>query len=52
VYSVANAEEEIKMFVNSPDAQLVPIEGGAHFLNCSHVAEVNQAVLDFISQYK
>lgn len=40
------------MFVNSSDAQLVPVEGGAHFLNCSHPAEVNQAILEFVGKYK
>jgi len=48
VFSVANAEEEIKMFTASPDAQLMTIDGGAHFLNASHPKEVNAAVLKFV----
>jgi pimeloyl-ACP methyl ester carboxylesterase len=48
VFSVANAEEEIQMFTGSPDAQLMKIDGGAHFLNSSHPKEVNAAVLKFI----
>ena len=32
VYSVANAEQEIKVFVNAPEASLVTVKGGAHFL--------------------
>jgi len=31
VYSVNNAQEEIKMFVNANKADLVTIPGGAHF---------------------
>jgi pimeloyl-ACP methyl ester carboxylesterase len=48
VFSVANAEEEIQMFTGSPDAQLMIIHGGAHFLNSSHPQEVNAAVLAFV----
>jgi pimeloyl-ACP methyl ester carboxylesterase len=32
VYSVANAEHEMKLFVNSPGAELRVVEGGRHFL--------------------
>ena len=35
VYSVRNAEEEIRMFTNSADAQLKVIDGGQHFLSAS-----------------
>ena len=51
VYSVANAEEEIKMFVNSPDARLQVVEGGAHFLSFSNPKEVDGAVLEFVGKY-
>ncbi|KAJ5119222.1 hypothetical protein N7448_010928 [Penicillium atrosanguineum] len=51
VYSVANAEEEIKLFNQSPDACLLPVDGGAHFLNSSHPTEVNKAIADFINKY-
>ncbi|KAJ6112269.1 hypothetical protein N7523_008330 [Penicillium sp. IBT 18751x] len=52
VFSVANAMEEIKLFAQSPDACLVPIDGGAHFLNCTHHKEVNKALVEFINKYK
>jgi pimeloyl-ACP methyl ester carboxylesterase len=52
VFSVANATEEIQLFTQSPDARLVPVDGGAHFLNCTHASEVNKALVDFVSKYK
>ncbi|MCJ1362977.1 hypothetical protein MMC16_002083 [Acarospora aff. strigata] len=52
VYSVANAEQEIKMFVNSPDAQLVTVKDGAHFLSASHPADVDNALIGFVGKYK
>ncbi|KAL2005175.1 hypothetical protein VTN00DRAFT_3025 [Thermoascus crustaceus] len=51
VYSIANAQEEIKKFVNSPDAQLVTVEGGAHFLSASHPKEVDEALIAFVTKY-
>ncbi|KAK4507097.1 hypothetical protein PRZ48_000831 [Zasmidium cellare] len=51
VYSVANAEEEIKLFVNSPDAQLRVVEGGAHFLSFSNAKEVDEAAGEFVGRY-
>ncbi|TKA77250.1 hypothetical protein B0A55_06151, partial [Friedmanniomyces simplex] len=51
VYSVKNAEEEIKMFVNSPDAQLKTVEGGQHFLSFSHPKEVDGALIQFVGKY-
>lgn len=32
------------MFFNSPDAQPVVVEGGAHFLSASHPREVYEAL--------
>jgi pimeloyl-ACP methyl ester carboxylesterase len=52
VYTIANAREEIQLFTRSPSATLVPVEGGAHFLNASHPGEVNAALLDFVNQHK
>ncbi|KAJ5887035.1 uncharacterized protein N7473_009709 [Penicillium subrubescens] len=52
VYTIANAREEIQLFTRSPSATLVPVEGGAHFLNASHPREVNAALLDFVNQHK
>ena len=51
MYSVANAQEELKMFVNSPDARLSIVEGGQHFLSASHPKEVDPAILEFIKKY-
>ena len=50
VYSVANAEDEIGRFVNSPDAQLRVIEDGQHFMSASHPEVVNEAAVDFINR--
>lgn len=51
VYSIANAEEEIKLFTNSPDAKLVTIRDGQHFLSASHPKEVAAALIEFIGKY-
>jgi len=51
VYSVANAEQEIKLFVNSPDAQLVVVKDGQHFLSASHPKEVDNALIQFVGKY-
>ena len=52
VYSVANAQREIKLFSGSLDAKVVPVEGGVHFLSASHPKEVGKAVLKFVEEYK
>ena len=51
VYSVKNAEREIKKFVNSPDAQLRVLEGGEHFLSFSHPKDVDAALVEFVGKY-
>lgn len=51
VYSTANAEEEIKMFVNSPEARLVTVEDGQHFLSASHPKEVDSALIEFVGKW-
>lgn len=51
VYSAANAEEEIKLFVNSKDAKVVPVEGGQHFLSASNPKEVEPAVVEFLQKW-
>lgn len=48
VYSVANAQEEIALFTNSPDAELRVIEDGQHFLSASDPEVVNAAAVEFI----
>lgn len=50
-YSVANAQEEIKMFVNSPDARLVVVDEGQHYLSASHPEVVDPAVIEFVQKY-
>jgi pimeloyl-ACP methyl ester carboxylesterase len=50
-YSVANAKEEIKLFVNSRDARLQTVGGGAHFLSASHPREADQALIDFVGRW-
>lgn len=51
VYSVANAQEEIKMFKNSPDARLVVVKGGHHFLSSTHAEAVDSALIEFVGKY-
>ncbi|MGY1704691.1 alpha/beta fold hydrolase [Geodermatophilus sp. SYSU D00697] len=52
VYSVANAEDEIRLFVNSPAAELRVVEGGRHFLSASDPDAVNAATAEFIDRWK
>lgn len=51
VYSVANAEEEIRMFNHAPEARLETIEGGQHFLSASNPVEVDSALIDFVKRW-
>ncbi|KAH7399999.1 Alpha/Beta hydrolase protein [Cadophora sp. MPI-SDFR-AT-0126] len=51
VYSVSNAQEEIKLFTNSKDAKLVTVKNGQHFLSASHPADVDQALIDFVGKW-
>jgi len=51
VYTVANAEVEIKKFVNSPDAKLQVVQGGKHFLSFSHPEEVDGALIALAKKY-
>lgn len=51
VYSVANAEQEIKMFMNSPEAKLITVENGQHFLSASHPKEVDNALIEFVQRW-
>jgi hypothetical protein len=50
-YSVPNAEDEIKMFVNSSDASLQIVEGGQHYLSASHPEVVDSALMEFVKKY-
>lgn len=51
VYSVANAQKEIKLFVNSADAELRVVEDGQHFLSASNPEDVNTATIEFINRW-
>ena len=51
IYSVANAEQEIRMFVNSLDAKLVTVQNGQHFLSASHPKEVDDALIEFVGKW-
>lgn len=51
VYSVANAEEEIKLFTNSRHAQLVTVKDGQHFLSASHPQVVDNALIEFVQKW-
>ncbi|MGP3943710.1 alpha/beta fold hydrolase [Streptomyces sp. 6N106] len=51
VYSVANAEEEIRMFRGSPDARCEVVEGGQHFLSASKPVEVDSAAIEFLKRW-
>jgi pimeloyl-ACP methyl ester carboxylesterase len=51
VYSVANAEDEMQLFVNSAGAELRVVEGGRHFLSASDPEAVNPAVAEFIGRW-
>jgi pimeloyl-ACP methyl ester carboxylesterase len=52
VYSVVNAEDEMKHFVNNPNTELRVVEGGRHFLSASDPDDVNMATAEFIDRWK
>jgi pimeloyl-ACP methyl ester carboxylesterase len=51
VYSVANAEEEIRLFGRSPHAELRVVDGGRHFLSASHPGAVDAATVEFLRRW-
>ncbi|MEV8061287.1 alpha/beta hydrolase [Streptomyces antimycoticus] len=51
VYSVANAQEEIRMFTSSPEARCEVIADGQHFLSASKPAEVDSAAIEFLKRW-
>jgi pimeloyl-ACP methyl ester carboxylesterase len=51
VYKVANAKEEIDMFTASPDARVVEVENGLHFLSFSHPKEVDSGAIEFVKKW-
>ena len=52
VYSVPNAEDEIRRFVNAVDAELRVVEGGQHFLSATNPDDVNTATVEFVNRWK
>ncbi|MGY1617367.1 alpha/beta fold hydrolase [Geodermatophilus sp. SYSU D00691] len=52
VYSVANAQAEIELLVNSAAAELRVVEDGQHFLSASNPEDVNTATIEFINRWK
>lgn len=40
------------MFPNSPDARLVVVKGGQHFLSFSHPQDVDNNLIEFVGKYK
>ena len=42
----------MKLFVNSPGAELRVVEGGQHFLSASDPDDVNTATGEFIDRWK
>jgi pimeloyl-ACP methyl ester carboxylesterase len=52
VYSVPNAEDEIRRFVNAASAELRVVEGGQHFLSATNPEDVNTAAVEFINRWK
>ena len=50
-YTVANAQEEIRLFVNALDARLMVVDGGQHYLSASHPEIVDQALIYFVRKY-
>ncbi|KAL8813083.1 MAG: hypothetical protein Q9223_003524 [Gallowayella weberi] len=51
VYSIANAEQEIRLFTNSPSANLVTVKDGQHFLSASHPQDVDNALVEFVEKW-
>ena len=52
VYSIGNAEDEMKLFVNSPGAELRIVNGGQHFLSAANPQDVNPATAEFINRWR
>lgn len=51
VYSVANAEEEIRLFRGSVEARMEVVEGGYHFLSASSPEVVNGKIAAFVEKW-
>ncbi|KAL3418135.1 hypothetical protein PVAG01_09850 [Phlyctema vagabunda] len=50
-FKTKRAQEEIKLFINSPDATLQLVEGGSHYLNASKPKAIEEALLELVGKY-
>ncbi|KAK6082266.1 hypothetical protein SCUP234_03728 [Seiridium cupressi] len=51
VYSTQVAEEQIKLFTGSKDANYSSVQGGAHYLSASNPSDVNVALLALVEKH-
>lgn len=51
LFTLANAEDEIKMFTASRDASVKTVDGGPHLMSWTHAEEVNRLVAEFVGRY-
>lgn len=50
-YTVSQARVEIQLLTSSPDAKLIEVEAGKHFLSRSHPGEVRRNIVPFVRAY-
>ncbi|CAG9956622.1 unnamed protein product [Clonostachys rosea f. rosea IK726] len=51
VFSVRQAEEDMRLFTNSVEAKLVICEEGVHFLGSTHGETIRRELLEFVSKW-
>jgi len=51
VFSVAQAENDFKLFTNSQEPEFKVVEGGQHFLAASNPKEVNEGTVKFVETW-
>ncbi|GAD97753.1 alpha/beta hydrolase, putative [Paecilomyces variotii No. 5] len=44
--------EQIQLFTASKEAKLIPVQGGAHYLNATSPTEVTDAILEMVEKYR
>lgn len=50
-FNIELPKEEIKLFTGSADAKLDIIDGGAHYLSASNPKEVDEKLIEFVTNY-
>ena len=50
-FHVPLAEEHIKYFTSSSDANLTIVEGGSHYLNATSPKETEEAILSMVKKH-